>query len=184
MFKEKNMQFKKITCALRTWWTEIKSQPDTIQVSPDATHSLLTYESIVTEIDGFTDQDSLDVSNVIEVYEESGLIAHYIYLQDAMTQELATHIATHTINVNPKLSFGHFEIYTTENTNEHFLRYRSSIYVQSVESDLVPVINDLIDMSSAQFILGIEKFTPWSNLLFEKNNFLPESEKFKNFPCH
>lgn len=178
------MKYKKITTALRTWWTEIKSQSNTIQVSPDATHSLLTYESVVTEIDVFTDQDSLDVSNVIEVYEESGLIANYIYLQTAMTQEVATRIATHTMNVNPQLSFGHFEIYTTENTSEHFLRYRSSIYVQSVESDLVPVINDLIDMSSSQFVLGIDKFVPWSNLVFEKNIFLPEFDKFKNFQFH
>lgn len=178
------MKYKKITTALRTWWTEIKTQPDTIQVSPDAIHSQLTYESVVTEIDGFTDKDSLDVSNVIEVYEESGLISHYIYIQTAMTQEVATRIATHTMNVNPQLSFGHFEIYTTEKTSEHFLRYRSSIYVQSVESDLVPVINDLIDMSYSQFLLGIEKFSAWSNSLFEKFIFIPESENFKRFQFH
>lgn len=148
----------KITDSLRTWWTDIKSQEDSIQVSDDLNSSLLSYESSVSEIDGIANHETVNVTTVIEVNETAGLISAYLYVENALSEELAAQVGVQTLNVNPRLSLGHFELYTPKQSNEHFLRFRSAMQVQSVESDLVAVLDDLVQTSNAQFVRGLGIF--------------------------
>lgn len=147
------------TYALMIWWKSRMNQPDTIDIHPSGKSALLTYESTVTDLDedesALTQYIEFDVDNVIEVHEDAGLVSYYIYIKQPIPDDYASDVAVQILNVNPDLQFGHFEVYTTESTCEHFLRFRSSMFLKKVKVGKVDSLQHMIEITAGYFNQGI-----------------------------
>lgn len=149
-----------LTAALHNWYNSQVGPSDSIKVSEDRVRALLNFESTLPGILADESEGSeapIDVDNVIEIEEDTGLISIYIYIKGELSEEVASRIGIQTINVNPLLTFGHFEVYTTKKNDQHFLRYRASIYAKSIEKNIEHVINDLFNNASENCMQGLNK---------------------------
>ena len=147
------------TYALMTWLKCRMNQPDTIDIHPSGKTALLTYEST---FEGLGQDQSLltqdvefDVDNVIEVHEDAGLVSYFIYIKQPIPDDFASNVAVQTLNVNPDLQLGHFEVYTTKSTGQHFLRFRSSMILKEVKVGKVDSLQNMIETTIGNFGQGL-----------------------------
>lgn len=140
------------TYALMTWFKSRMNQPDTIDIHPSGKSALLTYESTITGLgqdeSSSTQYDEFDVDNVIEVQEDAGLVSYFIYIKQPIPDDYVSNVAIQIMNINPDLQFGHFEVYTTNSTGEHFLRFRSSMILKEVKVGKVDSLQHMLETST------------------------------------
>lgn len=167
---EGSIEVRPYTYTLMTWWKVRMDQSDSIDINPNGMSSMLNFESSVTggnsNISVLSEEDEFTVDNIIEVDEENGQISFYIYMQQPIPEEYAPEVAMKTLNVNPLLQYGHFEIYHSDEDKNHYLRYRSSVILNGVLVGKVNTLQNMIEHSQYTFSLGInamcnedEKFT-------------------------
>ena len=100
-----NSESTPYTAALHAWFTSMVGPSNSIQLSADKTNSILKFESTLPGIkfnEGDTTKDQIDVDNVIEVFEDLGLISLYIYIKTELSEQVAARIGVELMNVNPK----------------------------------------------------------------------------------
>jgi hypothetical protein len=157
---------KPFTNSLMTWWKCRMNQQDSIDISEDGNNSILKTEITLNggdpDICIFTSEDEIDVDSIIEVSEDIGLVNHFIYIQKPIPQELSVQFASDIMNINTELVYGHFEIYTTKESKEQYLRFRENIILKGISVGKVNTIENLYNFSYAYYTVGL-------NLLCDSN---------------
>lgn len=168
------LDVKPATYVLMTWWKVRMGNEDTIDISSDSNESMLRFDSIYTggqfKGSGLGKKDMVEIDHIIEVNELSMLVSLYSYISKAIPDDMANDIAVSLININPKLQYGSFEVYTTDGEDgqsQHYLRYRVSTCLKGVKVGKVNAIENMIELSQANHGWALDaicqtlKFKKW-----------------------
>ena len=161
------VEVRPYTNVLMTWLKCRMNQLDTIDISKDGMSSLLNFETYVSGADSdlsiFAEDESVSLSNYIEVDESTGLITYYIYAGSSLDDDLLTKVVNAITKSNQSLWLGHFEIFNVKKLNYKLLRYKASVNLKKIKVGKVDVLEDFITISQVNCSIGLSLMSKSDN---------------------
>ena len=105
------------------------------------------------------DESGYDIDHIVEVDEDEMMVSMYSYIPKPIPEKLIIPIDISLLNINPEIKYGSIEVSVTvndENEQEHYLRYRVSVYLKDIKVGKIHAIENMINYGQVFFDLALD----------------------------
>ena len=156
-------EIKPLTYALICLWKAKMGNEDSIDITQDSSLSMLHFNSTFSGGDSdemvLSADDFIDIDHIVEVDEDEMMVSMYSYIPKPIPEKLIIPIDISLLNINPEIKYGSIEVSVTvndENEQEHYLRYRVSVYLKDIKVGKIHAIENMINYGQVFFDLALD----------------------------
>ena len=160
---EGTREIKPLTYALICLWKAKLGNEDSIDITEDSSLAMLHFNSTFSGGDSdemvLGSDDFIDIDHIVEVDEDEMMVSMYSYIPKPIPEKLIIPIDISLLNINPEIKYGSIEVSVTvndENEQEHYLRYRVSVYLKDIKVGKIHAIENMINYGQVFFDLALD----------------------------